>query len=75
MEYKNTILNNLKVRTGISSGYWTCTGVKGQADARGFYWDNPQAAVCYKRNMLRFLVLRPRRVAAKTNLRIWTIRS
>jgi len=48
MQYKKTVSLCLDVRTGIKSGYWTCTGVKGQADAQGYYWDQPQAAVCYK---------------------------
>jgi hypothetical protein len=48
MGTKKTILNNFIVRTGITSGYWTCTGVRGQSDERGYYWNNPQAAVCYK---------------------------
>jgi hypothetical protein len=38
----------LKVRTGLSSGYWTCTGVTGTHDKRGYYWNYPKAAVCYK---------------------------
>jgi hypothetical protein len=38
----------LKVRTGLASGYWTCTGVQGQHDWRGYYMNNPKASVCYK---------------------------
>jgi hypothetical protein len=43
-----TSLKHLKVHTGITAGYWTCTGVRGQQDAQGYYWNSPQAAVCYK---------------------------
>ena len=37
-----------KVQTDLKSGYWTCTGVKGKHDKRGYYWNYPKAAVCYK---------------------------
>jgi hypothetical protein len=45
---KKTTLKTMKVRTGLTSGYWTRTGVRGVSDANGYYWNNPQAAVCYK---------------------------
>ena len=38
----------LKVRTGITAGYWTCSGVKGAKDKYGYYYNRPYAAVCYK---------------------------
>ena len=40
--------HSFKVHTGITSGYWTCSGVRGKPDERGYYWNNPKAAVCYK---------------------------
>lgn len=48
MKSEKSNLTSLRVRTGLNSGYWTCTGVRGQTDNQGYYWNNPQAAVCYK---------------------------
>ncbi len=48
MKIQNTITPSLKVRTDLSAGYWTCTGVQGSHDRRGYYWDSPTASVCYK---------------------------
>ena len=40
--------HGLKVRTGLTAGYWTCNTVTGTHDQNGYYWDYPKAAVCYK---------------------------
>lgn len=49
MEQRTMLMSPaLRVRTEIKSGYWTCTGVQGQQDWRGYYLNGATAALCYK---------------------------
>lgn len=47
MKEQRNSSQGLAVRTGVTAGYWTCTGVRGKADRRGIFW-NPKMSACYK---------------------------
>lgn len=44
---KPTFSPGMKVRSGVTAGYWTCTGLQGQQSPPGYYY-RPFAKVCYK---------------------------